>query len=127
MKTKSTVRVDQAKNRIYLILDGFHDLEEALRMRDLYRAAIRKCRPGFTVLADVTTYRPGPAEIQNVHAEAVKMAERAGVSRVARVVGITPLGGMQIDRIAKSEGAYVSQNFRTVDDAERFLDAEDET
>ncbi len=122
MKTNSTVRVDESKNRIYLVLEGFHDLEEALRMRNLYRDAIKRCKAGFTVLADVSRYKPGVPEVQKVHAEAVKMAERAGVSRVARVVGETPLGGMQIDRIAKSEGRYQSQNFQTVEEAERFLD-----
>ncbi len=124
MITNSTVRVDQSKNRIYLYLEGFHDLKEALRMKELYRQAIKKCKPGFTVLADVSNYKPGDEEVQRVHEEAIHMAEEAGVSKVARVVGDTPLGGMQIKRIAKSTASYESEHFETVEEAEAFLDGE---
>ncbi len=125
MKTESNVRVDEAKNRIYLVLEGFHDLEEAIRMRELYGEAIAKCRPGFTVLADLSRYKPGTAEVQAIHAEAVKLAAEGGVSRVARYVGESPLGGMQVNRIAKSEGGYLSANFHTLAEAEAFLDEAD--
>jgi hypothetical protein len=122
MKTQSSVRVDEGKNRIYLILEGFHDLDEAIRMRDLYRDAIAQCRSGFTVLADLSHYKPGTGEVQAIHAEAVKLAEEAGVGRVARYVGESPLGGMQIGRIARSEGSYDSANFDSMEEAEAFLD-----
>ena len=122
MKTNSTVRVDSEKNRIYLYLEGFHDLEEATRIRDLYAQAIARCRPGFTVLADVSHYKPGAADVQEIHAQAIRAAEEAGVSKVARVVGKTPLGGMQIDRIARREAGYTSRNFATHEEAEAFLD-----
>ncbi len=124
MKTRSTVRLDGEKNRIYLYLEGFHDLEEATRMRDLYKDAIAACRPGFTVLADVSRYKPGHAEVQEIHAQAVKLAAEAGLSKVARVVGKTPLGGMQIDRIARSESKYEARNFATHKEAEAYLDEE---
>lgn len=122
MKTESNVRVDTLKNRIYLTLEGFHDLDEAIRMRDLYRDAITNCASGFTVLADISRYKPGAGEVQAIHAEAVRLAEEAGVSRVARFIGDTPLGGMQIDRISKTEGHYESANFDSLEEAEAFLD-----
>jgi nucleotide-binding universal stress UspA family protein len=122
MKTNSNVRIDASKNRIYLVLEGFHDVEEALRMKKLYKAAIDACKPGFTVLADVSAYKPGSDQVQAVHAEAVKLAEEAGVRKVARVVGEMPLGGMQINRIAKKEGHYQSAHFETLEEAEEFLD-----
>ena len=121
MKTNSTVRVDTSKNRIYLVLEGFHDVEEALRMKKLYEEAIESCTPGFTVLADVSAYKPGSGEVQKVHEEAIRLAEDAGVRRVARVVGEMPLGGMQINRIARTKGHYESAHFETVEDAEEFL------
>jgi hypothetical protein len=122
MQTNSTVRVDSSKNRIYLVLEGFHDVDEALRMKKLYKEAIESCTPGFTVLADVSAYKPGLGEVQKVHEEAVRLAEDAGVSKVARVVGEMPLGGMQISRIARSKGHYESAHFEVVEDAEAFLD-----
>ena len=122
MKTESSIRVDEQKNRIYLILVGFHDLDEAIRMRSLYSEAIANCSPGFTVLADISRYKPGAGEVQAIHAEAMRLAEEAGVSRVARYVGDSPLGGMQIERIAQSESHYESASFDSLDEAETFLD-----
>lgn len=122
--TKSSVRVDPAKNRVYLVMEGLHDLDEARRMRDAYASAVAQCARGFTVLADVRDYRPGSEEVQAVHAEAVKIAARHGARRVARVTGETPLGGMQIQRIAQGEHvSYESRAFKTIDAAEAYLDA----
>ncbi len=123
MKTNSSVRVDLAKNRIYLYLEGKHDLAEAKRMKDEYSKAIRQCQPGFTVLADVRNYIPGTAEVQAVHEEAVELAELSGVSKVARVVGTTPLGGMQINRIARQHINYEAKHFDAPEEAEDFLDS----
>jgi hypothetical protein len=122
MKTNSSVHTNRIKNRIYLVLEGYHDIEEATRMRDLYREAIESCRPGFTVLADLTGYKPGDDEVRQIHADAVRIAEAAGVSKVARVVGDKPLGGMQVDRVARQEGHYESAHFATVEEAEQYLD-----
>ncbi|MBN2417303.1 hypothetical protein JXO52_15815 [bacterium] len=123
MKTDSYAKADPAKNRIYLCLKGMHDLAEAERMKDEYCAAIDRCQPGFTVLADVSEYIPGNPQVQAVHEEAISYAERAGVSKVARYVGKTPLGGMQINRIAKMHHHYESAHFDNLDDAEDFLDS----
>lgn len=123
MKTESTVRIDAKRNRVYLTLVGYQDVEEARRMRDLYTAAVQSMEPGFTVLVDVTRYKPGSPAVAEVHREAVRAAEEAGVRRVARVVGTAPLGGMQIERIARAEAQYESQNFATFEEAEAYLDA----
>jgi hypothetical protein len=124
MKTNSTVRTDLYKNRIYLYLEGYHDIEEATRMKELYKKAIESCTSGFTVLADVSAYKPGSDDVQEVHAEAVKLARDAGVRKVARVVGEKPLGGMQIERIADDEGHYEAAHFETAEEAEQYLDEE---
>lgn len=122
MKTKSSVHTNKMKNRIYLVLEGYHDVEEAGRMRDLYREAVESCKPGFTVLADLTEYKPGDDEVRKIHAEAVRIAEAAGVSKVARVVGDKPLGGLQVERVARQESHYDSAHFATLEEAERYLD-----
>jgi len=120
--TDSYVKYDEEKNRIYLVLKGSHDVMEAKRMRDEYAKAIEKARSGFTVLADLKNYTPGSEDVQKIHASAVHLAEEAGVSKVARVTGQTPLGEMQISRIAKKEASYPSKSFITVEEAEKFLD-----
>lgn len=120
--TKSYVRYDDLKNRIYLFLEGSHDITEATRMKNEYIKAIQKAKPNFTVLADLSTYIPGSNEVQQIHAEAVKFAEKGGVAKVARIVGNTPLGGMQISRIARKEVKYPSKSFMSVEEAEDYLD-----
>lgn len=120
--TESYVKYDETKNRIYLFFEGTHDLLEAKRMRNEYAQAIELAGPGFTVLADFKNYTPGSKEVQEVHASAVHLAEEAGVSKVARVMGRTPLGEMQVSRIARKEVSYPSRSFETVEEAEKFLD-----
>lgn len=122
MKTESTVRVNKIKNRIYLVLEGYHDVEEATRMKELYGDAIKSCTPGFTVLADLREYKPGDDDVREIHAEAVNLAENAGVRKVARLVGDKPLGGLQINRVAQKEGHYDAAHFQTIEDAEQYLD-----
>jgi len=89
-----------------------------------YRAAIQKCRPKFTVLTDLTNYRPGSSEVQKVHSDIAKMDTAFDIRKIARVVGETPLGGMQVERIVKTEVKYPSKNFNTFTEAEKYLDSE---
>ena len=115
-------RVNRAKNRIYIYFRGYLTLEQVLALQRAYREAIAECAPGFTCLTYAEDFRPGSEEIQNVIAEMKTMAARAGISRVARVVGSKPLGGMQIDYIAKDTASYPAKNFETEAEAEAYLD-----
>ena len=120
------IRVNEIKNHVYITVEGTLTVEEALILKEDYREAIAKCRPGFTVLTDAAKYAPGSPEVQKIHGEIVKMDAAAGVSKVARVVGETPLGGMQIIRIAGTENEYPSKNFRTLKEAVAYIDDETE-
>jgi hypothetical protein len=122
LKTKSLVDYDIIKNRIYMVMEGSHDLDEALRLKEAYREATKVLKPGFTVLSDVSQYIPASDEVQRIHAEVARIAMQAGVGKVARVIGKKPLGGMQIKRITKNSGGYESRNFVTREEAEDYLD-----
>lgn len=122
MKTKSGVEYDIVKNRIYIVMEGSHDVEEARRLKDAYLEATKVLKPGFTVLSDVSNYVPGSEEVQKIHAEVARIAKLAGVGKVARVIGNKPLGGMQIKRITTHSGGYDSRNFLTREEAEDYLD-----
>jgi hypothetical protein len=50
------------------------------------------------------------------------MAEQGGCRTVARVVGDSPLGAMQINRLAKTETSYPSEHCATDVEAEADLD-----
>ncbi len=122
---KAIQKVDLEKNRIYITVFGFMTADEAHQLNEDYREAIDQCKPGFTVLTDVRYYKPGPPEIQAILAEGPKMAQAAGCKKVARVLVETkPLGGMQIERLAKSSSSYPSRHFETIEEAEAYLDSD---
>lgn len=122
---KAVNKVDLEKNRIYISIAGFMTVDEARELIEDYRRAIEQCNPGFTVLADLSKYKPGKPEVQAILAEGPRMAGEAGCAKVARVVlGGNPLGAMQIDRIAQTESGYQARHFDNVAEAEAYLDSE---
>ena len=118
-------RVDHKKNRIYIYFEGFLNEERAKRLHDAYKEAISQVQPGFTVLTYSENYKPGGPEVQGIVSKMVQMAETGGCSKVARVVGKTPLGGMQINRLAKVTTSYASQHFSTEEEAEEYLNSDE--
>jgi len=122
MEEKLT-KVDKVKNRIYIYFEGTLNLEQALKLQKSYKDAIDQCKPGFTVLTYAENYSPGDDEVQKIVAEMTKMAEDAGLKKVARVIGSRPLGGMQINRLAKLKTKYPSRHFATEKEALEYLDS----
>lgn len=116
------VMIDRAKNRIYIHFDGFMDVGRAQQLHDAYRDAIKRAKPGYTVLTYAAGYKPGGPEVQEIVARMTRMAGETGCSKVARVIGANPLGAMQIRRLAESGGKYESQHFKTEQEAEEYLD-----
>jgi hypothetical protein len=119
-----TAWLDSSKNRIYIRFEGFMDVVRAQELHDDYRNAIAQAKPGYTVLTYAEGYKPGGQEVQDIVAGMVRMAEESGCSKVARVIGRSPLGAMQINRLARSSTTYESQHFKTEREAEEYLDAE---
>ena len=119
-------RVDKDKNRIYIYFEGFLEEERARKLHDSYKNAIAQVKSGFTVLTYAENYKPGGPQVQEIVSRMVKMAEDAGCKKVARVIGATPLGGMQINRLAKVSTSYASRHFTTAEEAEAYLDSDDE-
>lgn len=126
MEDDKKVQVDKAKNRIYLYFKGFMTPERARELRDLYKEAISQCEPGFTAVTFSEDYKPSSPEIQDIIHEMTTAADEGGIKKVARVTGDAPLGAMQIDRIAKSNTSYPSRHFRTLKEAEQYLDSDED-
>ena len=49
---------------------------------------------------------------------------RPGFTVITYAIDYKPLGGMQIDRLAKTVTSYESQHFATFEEAEAYLDSE---
>ncbi|MFO7891872.1 MAG: hypothetical protein R6V04_16220 [bacterium] len=126
MENNKRVRIDKDKNRIYLYFKGFMTPERARELRDLYKDAISQCEPKFTTVTFSENYKPSSPEVQDIIHEMTKAAEEGGVKKVARVTGDSPLGAMQINRIAKSNTSYPSKHFRTLNEAEQYLDSDED-
>ena len=116
---------DRSKNRIYVKARGFWDLEQSEAFLRDYKAAVARTRPGFTVLSDVRDFKCASEDVQQQHAEAIKTDAEAGVKKVARVVGSSPLAGFQLRRISEIVEDYPSRNFETLAAAERYLDSDE--
>ena len=119
-----SVMIDRVKNRIYVHFDGFMDVGRAQDLHDAYRDAIKHAKPGYTVLTYAAGYKPGGPEVQEIVSRMTQMAGETGCRKVARVIGATPLGAMQIRRLAESATKYESQHFKTEQEAEEYLDKE---
>jgi len=117
---------DREKNRIYITAVGDWDIGHSDAFLKDYKEALAKTRPGFTVLSDVRAFMCSSDEVQQNHAAAIRMDAEAGVRKVARVVGAAPLAGFQIKRISRSVEDYESKNFVTLEEAEDYLDSDDD-
>ena len=125
MEEERLTRVDKEKNRIYIYFEGFLTVERALKLKESYKNAIAQCKPGFTVLTYAENYKPGTPEVQKIVMEMTEMFANSSGSKVARVVGETPLGGMQINRLAKLKTSYTARHFKTEEEAEAYLDSDE--
>jgi hypothetical protein len=119
---RAIVNVDRVKNRVYVKLNGALTVNDALRLKQDYHYAVSKCQPGFDVLNDVEELKPCSPEVVQILSEISQIAAAAGVGRVVRIEGDTPIAAMQIDRVSRSESKYAARHFKTYQEALHFLD-----
>ncbi len=124
--TKRSITLNERKNRIYIVVEGLLSKDEAVALSEDYRTMLARCSPGFTVVTDVKKFDPVSDEVQKITTELPAMAQAAGVSKVARITGDNPLGGMQICRLAQATASYPSRHFSTMEEAEAYLDSDEE-
>lgn len=114
-------RADVGKNRLYVVLEGFFQVDEAKMAADVTIAEAKKLKPGFEVINDISTAKavsePGSLELLRC---LVFLKER-GVGRVVRVVPGVSVGSLQIARLARQAG-YQADVAGSIPDAEAMLD-----
>jgi hypothetical protein len=114
------VSYNAANNRVYLKLTGFLNMEEAQGAVGRIKASMGKVGPGFTLLNDMLEFKPAAADVQVAIGEAMKIVSAKKPAKVARVA--TAVAGMQFGRIGKEQAGYEVGTFKTVAEAEAFLD-----
>lgn len=121
---EKSVHVDPIKKRVYLLLQGFLSLEQALKVKEAYQGAIAEAGPGYTVLSYFKDFTPGTKQVADVFASMIEMASKGGCRKAARLSSESVLGPLQMSRLAKVRASYPSRQCETWEQAEAYLDSE---
>jgi hypothetical protein len=117
-----TVRVNVAKNRLYIISDGFFTDDELDKGIDRVIREMAKVKPGFICISDVSTFKPataaGAQKLQGLAAELVKK----GVKKIIQIHAANDLTNMQVNRIAKNQIGDFVQHVGSMDEADKLAD-----
>jgi len=122
---RNLAEADRAKNRVYILFDGFLTVEQAKQLKEAYRVAISKVKHGYTVLTYFRKFKPGTPEVQDIVSSMIRMASQAGCRKAARVGGGSVLGQMQLGRLSADNASYPHHNFATWEEAEAYLDSDE--
>ena len=115
------VTVNTDKNRLYVTLQGHLEANERAEVVNAFIAAIRRLRPGFDIINDMSGLAPTEADGLKDLARVQATAMLRGVRKVIRVVRI-PLSRIQLDRQARELG-WAYETADSVAEAEARLDA----
>jgi hypothetical protein len=117
------VKLDIARNRLYVTLVGFFSIEEIKRCGDETIAATKKLRRGYDVVTDISGLKPGTPEVAEVHERVQAHFRASGARQGVRVIGgAFTAASLQLNRTAKLVG-FQSTTVATLADAEKLLDA----
>jgi len=115
-----SIKSDLTKNILYITLEGFLSDEIVKTAADLTINEINKLKPGFSIINDISSFKPATAKGAEEIKRAQVYASAKGVSRIIRVVKQSHLGAMQFSRTAKDAG-YDNEIASSVEEAERML------
>ncbi len=115
-----SVAVDEGKNRIVLTNRGsWTDETQVSGWLNDIDAAIKLCRPGFTVLIDWT--QSSAILLTDRIAEAQRLLIQGGMRRAARLYEKATFLKLQMDRVSEKTGFPV-QAFYSLKEAEAWLE-----
>jgi len=117
-----SLAVDQAKNRLYLTINGFWKNRAAVSnyLADLKKAT-QELSTGYTVFTDVTQMKTPPQDVAALHIEAQKVVVSAGLRKTAELVAQNVAISMPLNRYAKTSGMQ-RRTFHEREEAEVWLD-----
>jgi len=114
---RCTVTADAARNVIYMTQEGHAERDDMLGLRDAYRAALAKVRPGFVLVNDQSAIRGFSDDALAVGTELVSLTTTHGASKVIRVVPQSLSQRARISRVLAS-GNLRYENVRVATRAE---------
>ncbi|MGE5641327.1 MAG: hypothetical protein ACM30H_14655 [Clostridia bacterium] len=122
MSFSCDIRANTAKNRLYLKLVGMMSDEDAKKVHDTILAEMRKLKPGWAVVNDISELKPASEKASAYLKAAQGASAKAGCVRVVRVVGKQAITNMQWNRTASEGQGIRADSVATLADAEKLLD-----
>ncbi|MFC1925467.1 hypothetical protein ACFLW2_02085 [Chloroflexota bacterium] len=114
------IRADVARNRLYVIVQGFLTSAENTESVDKILLELKRLRPGFEMITDMATMKVATEEGVEVFNRAHGAIKAMGKKRNIIVVK-DPLVRMQIERTSRESGK-VAEFASSVEEAERILE-----
>jgi hypothetical protein len=124
--TNIDVHADVVKNRLYITFTGSFNDEDSLSAMNKTLTEIKKMRPGFSVITDISHFKPATAKALERIQVGQQAIAKQGVRRIIRIVDRSHITGqMQFLRMGKQVYDSVDPNIATsVQEAEAMLDNE---
>ena len=118
------VKVDKSQALVVIVLEGSIRLDEMQQFVEQAVAAVREASeqgPVARCLADLRQFRTTSPEAAELLSQGQAAAVKAGLKRVAEVVG-SELSTLQLNRVARASGMdRILRRFHTEDEARRWL------
>lgn len=100
-----TVRIDHARSRVYLVLDGYIQDDEAHREADRVIKEVGELEPPFDVISDISTFKPGSPKAAAEMIRAQEAMVKRGLRFTVRIVSDDGVvAKMQLDRTSRVTG-----------------------
>jgi hypothetical protein len=117
-----SVDVDEAKNRLYINLEGSMDIEEGRKSNQATMDAIERLDPGFDVITDIRNFEPGSPEAVELLEEGKAAIAEGGCSAAVRVMPESATASMHFERVGEDAESYPVAEAESVEQAEELLD-----
>jgi hypothetical protein len=115
--------VNQEKNRLILVAEGFFNVEQAQEAIDAIKTAVMQLQPGFDYITDNRTFKAGSPKVAELIAELNNFIIKYGVNRMIGIASENVIGQMQLERVSNQVGAnFVAAP--SIEAAEALLDNE---
>jgi hypothetical protein len=109
-------------NRLYIRMTGAMTDDEAKEVAAAIVGEIKKLRPGFAVINDISALKPASEKASEYLRGAQEASVKRGSGRVIRVVGSQAITHLQWNRTLKDTQGTAAETAATVEEAERMLE-----
>ena len=119
-----TIRLDAARNVVYLAQEGHADGDDLRRMRDVYVRTLRGVKPGWVLVHDQRRVESFSDEALEVGKELVAITNDQGAAKVIRIAPEQLAPRTRTTRVLVTARArYESLRVATPEEAEQALAA----